>query len=62
MIARYLGATALSLPLWWLNVTQISAHGLRLSLGFVIINSLLTALLYFVASTKPKTPGGKNDE
>jgi len=53
-MVRLIGAAAMALPLWVLTITQINAHGVTHSREYLIINSLLTAALFYFATTKSK--------
>ena len=52
---RYLGAAVIASPLWLLTITEINRHGVQQSLEYLVINSLLTAGLFYLATTKDKT-------
>jgi hypothetical protein len=56
---RYLGSAVIASPLWLLTITEVNRHGVQQSLEYLIINSLLTAGLLYLATTKDIPRNGK---
>lgn len=56
---RFIGSAVISSPLWLLTITEINRHGVQQSLEYLVINSLLTAGLFYLATTKDRPRNGE---